>query len=96
MTSPTQPATTASMEDPASLGPEDPFFGNQKTNEVFVEASMSVSSDWQHLPFQVCSNSIFRDTAGEALSTRTPLADGLATRQEEIVSYGAGPGFTVG
>lgn len=89
------PATTEIMADPEFLGTEDPFFGNQKTNEVFVEASQSVSSDWQYLPFQVYSNSIFGDTAGQALSNGTPLADGLATWQEEIVSYGSGQGFTV-
>ncbi|MBI9113860.1 ABC transporter substrate-binding protein [Sanguibacter suaedae] len=89
------PATTGIMEDPEFLGTEDPFFGNQKTNEVFVEASQSVSSGWQYLPFQVYANSVFGDTAGQALSNATPLADGLQTWQDEAVSYGAGQGFTM-
>lgn len=89
------PATTAIMEDADFLGTEDSFFGNQKTNEVFVEASKSVSSGWQYLPFQVYANSIFGDTAGQALTNKTSLAAGLATWQEQIISYGSGQGFTV-
>lgn len=89
------PATTAIMEDPEFLAVEDPFFGGQKTNEVFVESSKSVSSGWQYLPFQVYANSIFGDTAGQALSKKSPLAAGLATWQKEIVSYGSSQGFTV-
>lgn len=89
------PATTAIMEDADFLGTEDSFFGNQKTNEVFVEASKSVSSGWQYLPFQVYANSIFGDTAGQSLTNKTSLADGLATWQEQITSYGSGQGFTI-
>lgn len=89
------PATTEIMADEDFLSFEDPFFGNQKINEVFVESSKAVSSGWQYLPFQVYANSIFGDTAGQALGAKSDLAPGLATWQESAVSYSSGQGFTL-
>ncbi|MRG61241.1 extracellular solute-binding protein [Agromyces sp. CFH 90414] len=89
------PATTAELDDPEFVGAESEYFGGQKINEVLTQASKDVSTGWSYLPYQVYANSIFGDTVGQAYANRTPLADGLADWQAQLVEYGDEQGFTV-
>ncbi|KRD42686.1 sugar ABC transporter substrate-binding protein [Oerskovia sp. Root918] len=89
------PSTSSIMADTDFLGATSDFFGGQAVNEVFVQASKDVSSGWQYLPFQVYANSVFGDTAGQAFSNATPIADGLTAWQDQITTYGNGQGFKV-
>jgi len=91
----TFPATVADIESPEFTGREFDYFGGQKVNEVLAEAASTVSSGWQYLPFQAYAVSVFNDNLGASYTGSQPLAEGLATWQESIVSYGNGQGFAV-
>ncbi len=58
-------------------------------------SATGVVEGWQYLPYQVYANSVFPDTAGQAYTGSTSLADGLGAWQESIVKYGNEQGFTV-
>ncbi|MBL0885207.1 ABC transporter substrate-binding protein [Myceligenerans indicum] len=89
------PSTTAQLNDPDFLGAAPDYFGGQKINEVLVQASENVSTDWQYLPYQVYANSVFPDTVGQSYTERGDLNDGLLAWQDKLVSYGNAQGFTV-
>ncbi|WP_278235848.1 sugar ABC transporter substrate-binding protein [Isoptericola sp. AK164] len=89
------PSTTAHLNDPEFLEAAPEYFGGQKINEVLVEASENVSTDWQYLPFQVYANSVFPDTVGQAYTQKSDLNEGLVAWQDNLVSYGSSQGFTV-
>ncbi|WP_407319647.1 sugar ABC transporter substrate-binding protein [Isoptericola halotolerans] len=89
------PATVAELEDPVFREQEFEYFGGQAVNDVLAESSSQVAEGWQYLPFQVYANSIFNDTVGQAYVSGTTLTDGLATWQEQTVTYGNDQGFTV-
>lgn len=89
------PSTLADLTDEEFLGKEFEYFGGQKVNEVLSSSATGVVEGWQHLPYQVYANSVFPDTAGQAYTGSTSLADGLAAWQKSIVSYGNEQGFTV-
>ena len=89
------PATLADLTDEKFLAEESEYFGGQKINEVLSESATSVVPGWQYLPYQVYANSVFPDTAGQAYTGSTSLADGLNAWQKSIVSYGNEQGFTV-
>jgi multiple sugar transport system substrate-binding protein len=89
------PATVADLNDEEFLAVESEYFGGQKINEVLSASATGVVEGWQYLPYQVYANSVFPDTAGQAYTGSTSLADGLGSWQESIVSYGNEQGFTV-
>ncbi|MFC4591725.1 ABC transporter substrate-binding protein [Sphaerisporangium corydalis] len=89
------PATTGLLADPAFLDAPNSLFGDQRPNKIFAESSARVGTGWQYLPFQVYANSVFKDTAGQPISTGSDLAAGLTAWQRRIVEYGEQQGFQV-
>lgn len=89
------PSTTADLNSPEFLADAPEYFGGQKINEVLSEASKNVVPDWQYLPFQVYTNSIFSDSASAAYSNGTSLDPVLEAWGEAAAEYGQQQGFTV-
>lgn len=89
------PATIALLSDPTFLNTKIAVLGGQKANRLYAASSEAVTPDWQYLPFQVYANSVFKDTAGQAISAGTDLSAGLAAWQQRITGYGNQHGFTV-
>ena len=89
------PSTTADLSDDAFVNAESEYFGGQKINEVLTAATSEVREGWKYLPYTVYANSIFGDTVGQSYANGTGLADGLATWEERLKTYGADQGFTV-
>jgi multiple sugar transport system substrate-binding protein len=87
------PATTARLGDPDFLDASNSLFGDQKPNRVLADAAGHVAPGWQYLPFQVYTNSVFKDTVGQSISAGTNVAAGLSAWQERIVDYGKQQGF---
>jgi multiple sugar transport system substrate-binding protein len=89
------PATTALLDSSTFLDQTFPFFNGQKANQVFAASSKAVAAGWQYLPYQVYSNSIFKDSVGQAITNGSDLSSALGTWQTSISQYGTQQGFTV-
>lgn len=89
------PSTVTDLESEEFLGAESEYFGGQKINEVFLESSKNVNTDWQFLPWQAYASSIFSDTVGQAYLNQTDINDGLIAWQKSNVDYGNEQGYTV-
>ncbi|QNA77531.1 extracellular solute-binding protein [Streptomyces sp. So13.3] len=89
------PATTKQLNSPAFLDKQDPYFGNQKINQVLAQSATQVAPGWSYLPFQVYANSVFNDTVGKAYVSGTTLDSGLKAWQEASLKYAKDQGFTV-
>lgn len=89
------PATLKQLGSQAFQDKVDPYFGDQKINQVLAESANEVAPGWSYLPFQVYANSIFNDTVGKAYVGGATLSDGLKAWQDASVKYGKDQGFTV-
>jgi len=89
------PATVKQLQSSDFLNKTDPYFGDEKINQVLAQSAAEVAPGWSYLPFQVYANSVFNDTAGKAYVSSTTLADGLKAWQEQSAKYGTEQGFTV-
>ncbi|KRV47997.1 sugar ABC transporter substrate-binding protein [Wenjunlia vitaminophila] len=89
------PATTALLTDPDFLDTPIEVLGGQKANQVLAQSSEAVKTGWQFLPYQVYANSVFKDTVGQSIGARKPLASGLQAWQERITEFGEQQGFSV-
>ena len=72
-----------------------PFYGPQKANEVFGDASDGVDGSVQASPFQDYVNTQGGELIAEAIKDRTPIADALRKLQPLLVEYAKKQGFTV-
>ena len=89
------PATVKQLNSPDFLNKTDPYFGDQKINQVLAQSAAEVAPGWSYLPFQVYANSVFNDTAGKAYIGGSSLADGLKAWQDASTKYAKDQGFTV-
>lgn len=89
------PATTALLDDQSWLDKPIPVFGGQQANRILAQSSAQVGAGWQYLPFQVYANSVFKDTAGAAITSGADLSTGLRAWQKRITDYGGQQGFAV-
>ncbi|PPF48768.1 MULTISPECIES: ABC transporter substrate-binding protein [unclassified Rathayibacter] len=89
------PATVADLESDEFLAQTPEYFGGQAINEILVEASRTVSTGWQYLPFQVYANSVFPDTVGQSFVNHEDIGSGLMDWQDQLVEYGDQQGFSV-
>ena len=89
------PATTKQLNSPDFQNKVDPYFGDEKINQVLASSAAEVAPGWSYLPFQVYANSVFNDTVGKAYVGGTTLQDGLKAWQDASVKYGKDQGFTV-
>ncbi|MGO1172853.1 MAG: ABC transporter substrate-binding protein [Actinomycetaceae bacterium] len=91
----TFPSTLEHIESEEFLALESEYFGGQRINEVFAESATTVPEGWSFLPYQVYANSVLNDHIGSAYTSDTPLADGLLSWQDALVTYGQSQGFEV-
>jgi multiple sugar transport system substrate-binding protein len=89
------PATSALLNAPSFLAQKSALLGGQQANQVYAASSAHVAPGWQYLPFQVYANSVFKDTAGQAIGAGTDLSAGLAAWQKRITDYGTQQGFSL-
>jgi multiple sugar transport system substrate-binding protein len=89
------PATVKQLQSSDFLNKTDPYFGDEKINQVLAQSAAEVAPGWSYLPFQVYANSVFNDTAGKAYIGSGSLADGLKAWQDASTKYAKDQGFTV-
>lgn len=89
------PSTTKQLDAPSLVDQDFPYFGGQKVNQVLVDASKTVPSGWQYLPYQSYGQSIYADSAGQSYANHSDLDNGLKAWQKALVSYGNQQGFQV-
>lgn len=98
------PADSATMKSSSFLnattvknasGKDIAYFGGQKYNEELAKAATNVSVGYQFLPFEVYARGKFGDYIGKSYTSNARLADGLASWQQDLKSYGQQQGFTV-
>ncbi|WP_022900471.1 ABC transporter substrate-binding protein [Humibacter albus] len=89
------PSTKSDLSASAWLSDAPAYFGGQKINKVLADASDSVLSGWQYLPYQQYANSVYSDAMSASYSNNTSLNPGLQAWQKAIVSYGNKQGFKV-
>jgi multiple sugar transport system substrate-binding protein len=89
------PATTKQLNSTDFQNKTDPYFGDQKINQVLAASADAVAPGWSYLPFQVYANSVFHDTVGQAYVSGTTLTDGLKAWQDASLKYAKDQGFTV-
>jgi multiple sugar transport system substrate-binding protein len=89
------PSADSILDSPSFLNTAPAYFGGQKINTILSQAAKDVLPGWTYLPFQVYSNSIYPDTAGQAYTKNISLNAGLRAWQTATASYGNQEGFTV-
>jgi multiple sugar transport system substrate-binding protein len=89
------PATRGLVESQEWLNAPMPFLGGQAANQVYVESSRQVAEGWQYTPFQDYTESVFPDTVGQAMITRSDLQAGLNAWGDRLRTYATEQGFQV-
>ena len=89
------PADKASLAASDFQEKTDPYFGDQKFNEVLVKAADSVYADWQFLPYEVYARNIYTDLFGKAARREIKFADAVSQWQDQLVTYGKNQGYKV-
>ena len=73
----------------------DPYFGDQKINEVLVEAANQKVSQFQYLPYTAYAMSIYNDIIGPAYTGETTLKAAMDEYGHKLADYGKEQGYTV-
>jgi multiple sugar transport system substrate-binding protein len=89
------PSTVAQLSSSALVDQKPAYFGGQQINKILLDASKTVPSGWQYLPYQTYAQSIFADSVGQSYANHTDLNAGLKQWQDALVKYGNQQGFTV-
>jgi len=89
------PADKGTLQDKDFLDRSDPYFGDQKINEVLAKAPDTVDTKWQFLPYQVYAQTTYGDTAGKAVIGEVTLKEGLNNWRKGLLKYGKDQGFEV-
>lgn len=89
------PANQEVLADPRYVEASSEFLGGQKPGQLYRDASATVNTDFQFLPFQLYANSVFKDTVGQAIDGDGDLAKGFDAWADKITAYGEDQGFTV-
>ncbi|MGW2288753.1 ABC transporter substrate-binding protein [Streptomyces phaeochromogenes] len=71
------------------------FYGGQKVNKVFVDASEQVTTDFGWLPFMDYAYTTFNDTLGKAIADKGDMRAGLAAWSDKLTEYAEQQGLTV-
>jgi multiple sugar transport system substrate-binding protein len=89
------PALKNILASTAFQDQKDPFYKDQETNKLFIEASESISKDFQWSPFQTYVSSQLTTILSKAIEEHSDLGAALEELQENVVSYAEAQGFTV-
>ncbi|WP_445341509.1 ABC transporter substrate-binding protein [Bifidobacterium sp. ESL0820] len=73
----------------------DPYFGDQKINEVLAKAPDTVDTKWQFLPYHVYAQTTSGDAIGKAVAGNVTLKEALNNWRKGLLEYGKNQGFEV-
>jgi multiple sugar transport system substrate-binding protein len=88
------PVTKAVLNSSTFNSPK-PFYGGQRVNGIFADASNHVDAGYQWSPFQDYVFSQLTTVLGNAVNGKTTFAAALTTLQSTLVGYAKNEGFTV-
>ena len=83
------------MADESFLTKTDPYFGDQKYQDVLVEGAKKVGDQWQFLPYEVNARTTYGDYVGKAGTGELTYQEAINQWQESLIQYGSGQGFKV-
>lgn len=89
------PPLNSILQDSAFVDQTPEFYGGQKVNEVFVDASQNVNTDFEWLPFMDTVYSSYTDVMGPAITGRGDMVGALAQWETKIKDFASSQGFTV-
>jgi multiple sugar transport system substrate-binding protein len=73
----------------------DPFYGGQKVNSVFIQASQEVDKGFEWSPFQDYVYSQMEEQLGTAASGKTSFPQTMDNLDSDITNYAKSQGFKV-
>jgi multiple sugar transport system substrate-binding protein len=88
------PTVEAVFKTPQFNGPQ-PFYGGQKVNAIFADASNHVDLGFQWSPFQAYVYTQMQNNLADAVAGKISWADAMNKLQAALVSYAKSQGFTV-
>jgi multiple sugar transport system substrate-binding protein len=88
------PVTKAVLKSPTFNTPQT-FYGGQKVNAIFADASSRVDLGFQWSPFQDYVYAQLTNNLANAVSGKTTYSGAMNTLQSTLVSYAKAQGFTV-
>lgn len=87
---------SSSKEVVNSAGEHINFFGDQEYNKELLVAAENVTKQYQFLPYEVYSRSIFNDyVSGSLLKSGKSLKGGVDAWQQALIKYGKDNGFEI-
>ena len=89
------PATKSPLTDPTFVGQKPEFYGGQQVNELFVQISDTVSTEFQWPPFLDQASNDWNETVGKSFADKSDTGAALDQWQERVTSYAKSQGFTV-
>lgn len=89
------PPTKSTLANPAFVGQKPEFYGGQQVNELFVQISGTVSTEFQWPPFIDQASNDWNETVGKSLADKSDTGAALDQWQERVTSYAKSQGFTV-
>ncbi|WEV75894.1 extracellular solute-binding protein [Bifidobacterium sp. ESL0800] len=87
------PSDRATLNSQAFKERTDPYFGDQKFNEVLSQSAAEVNTKWQFLPYDVYARSIYGDTAGQTVTGKVSFDQGFKGWQKQLIDYGKQQGY---
>lgn len=89
------PSDVKTMQSEDFLNQTSEFFGDQKYNEVLLQAAENVTTDWQFLPYDLYARTVYEDEFGPAAQGNTTFEKALQAWEKEMIDYGKQQGYTV-
>jgi len=89
------PPTKSTLTNPTFVGQKPEFYGGQQVNELFVQISGTVSTEFQWPPFIDQASNDWNETVGKSLADKSDTGAALDQWQERVTSYAKSQGFTV-
>ena len=89
------PPTKSTLTNPTFVGQKPEFYGGQQVNELFVQISGTVSTEFQWPPFMDQASNDWNETVGKSFADTSDTGVALDQWQERVTSYAKSQGFTV-
>ena len=89
------PPSTTVQQAPEFIDAAPEFFGGQQVNQLFTEASETVDTDFEWLPFMDYVYSSYEDVMGPAIAERGDMVAALSEWEAQLRTYAEEQGFTV-
>jgi multiple sugar transport system substrate-binding protein len=89
------PPTKSTLTNPTFVGQKPEFYGGQQVNELFVQISGTVSTEFQWPPFMEQASNDWNETVGKSFADKSDAGVALDQWQERVTSYAKSQGFTV-